>query len=330
MRMFHMARHAIAAQLIGLVAVSLAIAQQQLPSRQLQPQQQPLPQQLPVQPAVVPQVPAVPVAPEGFVLNALQQAQLDQVLSAWQTESAKVTTFKCSFERWEYDVAFGPANQDIPLNKNRGELSYQQPDKGSFQITEIRTFQAQPIPPGTQPPAQLKGDWITKPDAIGEHYVCDGKSVYEYRPDQKQLVERPIPPQLQGKAIVDGPLPFLFGAEAAKMKARYWLRIDQQQNQDPNQIWIIALPKFQQQAADFSEIRVILDRQRLLPAYMQVQMPNRSRHVYIFDLKNASINNPLARLQALFARPRVPSGWQLVVENVPVAEAPQPQKPAPR
>ena len=61
-----------------------------------------------------------------------------------------------------------------------------------------------------------QGDWIVKKDAIGEHWVCDGQNVYEYRHDQKQLVVRPIPPAMQGKAIVDGPLPFLFGAEAAQ------------------------------------------------------------------------------------------------------------------
>ena len=34
-----------------------------------------------------------------------------------------------------------------------------------------------------------------------------------------------MPPELQGKAIVDGPLPFLFGADAQKLKQRYYLRI---------------------------------------------------------------------------------------------------------
>ena len=67
-------------------------------------------------------------------------------------------------------------------------------------------------------------------NAIGEHWVCDGENVYEYRHDQKQLVVRPIPPAMQGQAIVDGPLPFLFGAEADKLKARYWMRAEQPQN----------------------------------------------------------------------------------------------------
>ena len=73
---------------------------------------------------------------------------------------------------------------------------------------------------GQAPPAQAQGNWVKQENAIGEHWVCDGTSIYEYRTEQKQLVERPIPKEMQGKAIVDGPLPFLFGAEAAKLKQR--------------------------------------------------------------------------------------------------------------
>ncbi len=266
-------------------------------------------------------VPAV--APQGFTLNALQQAQLDQVLEAWQNKSTQIKTFSCSFERYEYDIAFGPDpakyavdGQDIPLNKNKGELSYQRPDKGSFQIIEINTFQAQTTP-GQQAPTAA---WIKKADAIGEHWVCDGQSVFEYRHDQKQLVERPIPPNMRGQAIVDGPLPFLFGAEAAKLKERYWMRIAA--SRDPNEIMLQALPRYQQQAADFSQVDVILDRNMLLPKAMQVHMPDRNRHVYIFDLASASVNSPLQRLQSFFQRPRVPFNYKHVVESVPVAQTP--------
>ena len=209
----------------------------QSPPQQAGPQQPPVAaQQLPAagppqQPAVAGQpLPAQP--PQGFQLNALEQAFLDQVLDTWQAESGKVNTFKCAFERWEYNAAFGPG-KEIPLNNDRGELSFQKPDKGSFQITEINTWKAAPAAPPAapgQPPAPVQGDWEKQENAIGEHWVCDGKSVFEYRHDQKQLVERPIPPQLQGQAIVDGPLPFLFGAEAAKLKDRYWLRVEQQPN----------------------------------------------------------------------------------------------------
>jgi TIGR03009 family protein len=274
------------------------------------------PQVLPLPPVQAPRV----QAPRGFELNALEQARLDQVLDAWQAESGKINTFKCSFQRWEYDVAFGPG-QNIPHNKDKGELSYHRPDKGSFQITEMRTFQSKPAGPGQGPAAPAEADWVEQANAVGEHWVCDGKSVYEYRHDQKQLVERPIPPQLQGQAIADGPLPFLFGADAAKLKQRYWIRIQQE---DADKIWLVARPRFQEQAADFTEVEVMLDRQRLLPKAMQVHMPNGNRHLYWFDIANASVNSRLARLQALFERPRVPAGWKRVVENIPLQQAAQP------
>jgi TIGR03009 family protein len=155
--------------------------------------------------------------------------------------------------------------------------------------------------------------------------VCDGKSVFEYRHDQKQLVERPIPEQLQGKAIMDGPLPFLFGAEADKLKARYWMRVEQQS--DANQIWLTALPKTQADAANFRGVQVILDRQRLLPIAMRVYLPDGSRHDYMFDVANATINSRLAKLQSFFQRPRTPAGWKRVVEQMPVEQAAQPVQP---
>lgn len=310
--MLNPTRYALAPLAIGLLIDSATVAQQQVAPQQALP------------PQAAQQQPAQGQVPTGFQLNAIQQTFVDQVLDAWQRESGKIVSFKCSFQRWEYSVAFGPG-PNIPQNKNLGDLSYHRPDKGSFQITEVNTFQQKPVSDGQQPAPQA-GDWVKRPEAIGEHWVCDGKSVFEYRHNQKQLVERPIPPQLQGKSIADGPLPFLFGAEAAKLKQRYWLRVEAQGN--PAQIWLVAKPRFQEQAADFSQVQVILNRERLLPEAMEVLMPNGDRHVYMFDIANAKVNGTLDRIQALFERPRTPSGWKRVVENVPVAQAPQPVQPA--
>jgi TIGR03009 family protein len=326
----------------ALATVSTALSQGQLGPPQAVPQnaapaaqlQQAVPQPRQIAPAE-----AQP--PQGFQLNQLEEAELDQVLNTWQVQSSKITSFKCEFERWEYNKAFGPIinNKMAPLNKNRGELSYNKPDKGSFEIKEINTFKQEPASTGQQPPAPgqppapLKGDWVKQPEAIGEHWVSDGKSIYEYQPQNKQVVERPIPPQLQGQAIVDGPLPFLFGAEAAKLKQRYWMKIlhapgDQQ---NPNQIWLLALPKFQQQAADFKEVQVIFNRQQMLPEAMQMTLPNGDRHAYMFNLKDAKANGVGDWLQGLFDKPRTPWGWKHVVENMPaVAQVPQPVQDAPQ
>ena len=77
-----------------------------------------------------------------------------------------------------------------------------------------------------------------------DHWICDGKSVFQYIPKQKKLVEHKLPPDMQGKSIVDGPLPFLFGAEAKKLRQRYWLRIVTPPN-IKNQVWLEAFPRFQ-------------------------------------------------------------------------------------
>ncbi|MCA9240387.1 MAG: hypothetical protein KDA37_09315, partial [Planctomycetales bacterium] len=154
--------------------------------------------------------PTEPQPPAGFELNDQEQNYLDQVLDLWERSSAQVQTFSCPFVRYTYD-AFSPAAH-IASSIQEGEVSYQKPDKGSFKISKVHRWQADPVPPGFQGPP--KGKHVLDENAIGEHWVCDGKSVFEYKYDQKQLVERPIPPHLQGKSIVDGPLPFLFGAEA--------------------------------------------------------------------------------------------------------------------
>lgn len=263
--------------------------------------------------------------PPGFPLNALQQAAIDQVLDAWQNESANITTYSCNFERWEFVLAFSPRiNGDVaPLNKNHGELTYSKPDKGSFQITKIFTY-TELTAPADQPQAPKRGDWIEQTNAIGEHWACDGKSVYEFRADRKQVIERPLPPHAPGETILDGPLPFLFGAEANKLKEKYWIRIDDRIN-NPAQINLVAWPKTREQSGNFSQVDVILNRQLLLPEAMRVTLPNKDWHVYIFKLDTAKKNAVLSRIQqALFSRPMVPGGWQHVVENLPMAEAPQP------
>lgn len=314
-------RYALAVLMVCLVFGSHVAAQ--LPAAA--PQQPAFAQQqqavLQQQPGVAPVQQPAPQAPPGFQLNQLEQAFLDQLLDSWETQSGKVNTFRCSFERWEYNPTFGPG-PDIPLNKDKGELSFQKPDKGSFQIVEIKRWQTDPSPAGQQAQQPAKGDWKPQKDAIGEHWVCDGKSVFEYRQVDKQLVERPIPAELQGKAIVDGPLPFLFGAEAAKLKARYWLKVEQQAN--PNQIWLIALPRFQAQAADFRGVRVILDRTTMMPTHMEVHLPDGSRHLYMFDVTNATVNGHFEKLQQFFERPRTPFGWKRVVEQPTVQQAAQP------
>lgn len=263
-----------------------------------------------------------PPAGAPFQLNPIDQAFLDQLLDNWELESGKIKTFRCEFERLDYDPVFAPA-PGVPFSRDHGELSYAKPDKGSFKITEVRRWKANPVPPGRQTPQQQQGQWVVDANVIGEHWVCDGENVHEYRQQQKLHIVRPIPPDMQGKAIVDGPLPFLFGAEAEKLKDRYFLKVEQQP--DPNQIWLRAYPKFQADKANYDWVRLSLDRKSLLPIAMEVHLPNRSRHTYIFDQDTITVNGHFDMIKNMFKAPGTPFGWKRVVQNG-VAQANPPQR----
>lgn len=242
-----------------------------------------------------------------FQLNDTDQAYVDQILQMWENTSKEIKTFDSPFERWEYDPVFGPTG--VPAIKSRGQLSYSKPDKGSFKINDVERYvQKDPKQPGTYEPQKQE---------VGEHWVCDGKAIYQYNHEKKQLVVSPLPEHMRGQSIVDGPLPFLFGAEAAKLKARYWIRCKESTEK---QIWLEAYPRTQEDAANYHHVDVMLNRKTMMPAAIQVHLPNgRSSSVYMFNEK-PSVNGALdALFGSLFSSPRTPLGWTRVVEELPTA-----------
>ena len=272
---------------------------------------------VPAQPQADGTTPTPPAQPATlgppFQLSDVEQQFVDQILQMWENKSQEIKTYDCRFNRWEYHPVFGPANE--PAIKSKGQLSYSKPDKGSFKINEVERF--------VKKDDKSPGVYELQKHEVGEHWVCDGKAVYEYRHDKKQLVVSPLPEQMRGQSIVDGPLPFLFGAEAAKLKARYWIRSRQS---DAATIWLEAFPRTQADAANYHHVDVMLDRKTMMPSAIQVHMPNGvDRSVYMFEQPN--VNGALDTLfGSLFSSPRTPLGWTRVVEEIPTA--PQATQPA--
>ena len=282
------------------------------------------------------QQPQAPIpARNPFDVTPAEQAWLDQVLRKWETDSASVRNFYCKFERDEHNV-FGPGNGG-PAKKDKGELGYTRPDKGNFHVLEslVWTPTPQPVADPNQPqqPQQVKGEYKPRLDNAGEeipgeHWVCDGQQVYEYKHEAKELRVRPIPPEMQGKQIVDGPLPFLFGAEADKIKKRFWIE-PAKELCNQNFIGIHIKPKYQSDAAEYSDVWVVLRNMQgepLMPAGLRVLRPNgRSWDEFRFDLANAKVN---ARMTEIFARlfqaPMKPIGWKRIDEPLQQAAAPVP------
>jgi TIGR03009 family protein len=248
-----------------------------------------------------------------------EQAALDQLLAAWEARSAAVRTWSCTFFKWEYN-AWSPADEKgerLAFAESTGELKYGAPDKGLFRVKESKQWNPQ------------TRRYEVRGGESGEHWVCNGESIFEFRHADRQLRETKLPPEMRGKAISDGPLPFVFGARADTLKKRYWMRIiTPPAVQD--QIWLEALPRFQADAANFSKVELILQARDLMPFAIQIYKPGgQDRDVFQFDPRTSLIDKGLDLFRD-FAKPTTPFGYKYILEDVPTAQpAPPPSGPRP-
>jgi hypothetical protein len=141
--------------------------------------------------------PAQPPAPprQPPALSPQEQAALDQLLAAWEARSGAVKTWSCTFHKWEYN-AWSPADEKgerRAFAESSGELKYAAPDKGLFRIKDSRQWNPQ------------TRRYEVRGGEAGEHWVCNGESIYEFRHAERQLRETRLPPEMRGKAISDGP-----------------------------------------------------------------------------------------------------------------------------
>jgi TIGR03009 family protein len=238
-----------------------------------------------------------------FTLTAAQQQLLDQVLLQWERQSDRVKTFKCTFGRWEVNPTFGPKEFNYELTRGEGYIKFKAPDHGIYKIASQEEWDAQRR--------------VYAPRATGlDHWVCNGESIFEFNAAKRQLIERPLAPGMRGKAIVDGPLPFVFGTKADQLKRRYWMRDITPADQANRKIWLEAWPKFQTDAANFQHAIVILDARQFMPEALRIVLPDgKNRQEYAFQ--NIQVNDPLSILKGDFLPPITPLGWTKVVEQMP-------------
>lgn len=243
-----------------------------------------------------------------FDLTDQQQIEVNQVLQQWEKESSNIQTYKCSFTRFEYDSVFGPANAE--KTRSKGSISYKQPDKGKFEISEMLQYN-----PQTNSYEKIKN----LRDAPFDHWVCTGDAIYQVKKAEKIITKREIPLERRGQAISDGPLPFLFGAKAEKLRQRYWIRITQS---TPTEIWLEAFPRRPDDAASYSRVELILDRKEFLPNAIMLHSPGgKNRVSYSFGAP--TVNNVIDRHMP-FLKPTAYPGWTLIDET------PRPQTPIAR
>jgi TIGR03009 family protein len=257
--------------------------------------------------------PTPPQLPPPFQLSPQEQGLLDQVLSAWEKESQKIKTFDCKFKRWEYrpDLARSRGDAGTPVHVDLGIIKYASPDKGKYQVYST---------------IQIQSDGTEKEIAIdnnrAELYICDGKSVYVYDPVKRTRHEHQLPPELQGKEIVNTPLPFIFGARADQLRKRYYMRITTPPDVK-DQIWITAYPKYQPDKANHDSCLLILDAPKLQPAAMKMVLPG-GKNWFSYKFYDVVINDSWRLFKSNPFVAYTPRGWEKEVHPPQSASAPKP------
>jgi hypothetical protein len=148
----------------------------------------------------------------------------------------------------------------------------------------------------------------------------------------------PLPPEMRGRAIADGPLPFMFGAKAETIKARYWVRSLEAAPDDKskqNKYWLEAVPKSRQDAQNFKQVRIVLDSSDYLPESLEIFAPhydpprNDARQTYVFSKRKTTDQaafddllkpfrgavDPFKIIFRDFHEVKIPLGWQKVVQS---------------
>jgi TIGR03009 family protein len=273
-------------------------------------------------------VPPAPLQPEWYPLDPKVQQWVDSVLTFWEQRSDQVKTLECTFQKWEYDPSYMPnelvrlqaANQLhlLPFAKYaEGQIKYAAPDKGLFHVKKLQVY--------AQGKPGEKTQYTAQPAENGEHWVTDGKRVFAFDAIRKEVIESQLPPEMQGKSLADGPLPFMFGAKAESIKARYWIRPLQAESK--GEYCLEAIPKGRQDAANFKSVQIVLDEEVYLPTKMQIfeadySPANPHRTAYKFDKREVNakdlignLADPLKLWHRDFYDVKTPSGWRRVVRD---------------
>jgi hypothetical protein len=132
---------------------------------------------------------------------------------------------------------------------------------------------------------------------------------------------------MKGDAIADGPVPFIFGAKAEKMKQRYWIHDVTPKEEVGKRVWLEVFPKFQHDAMNFEKATVTLNDADFTIYALQIYHPGQQqRTVFMFS---KVVNNPYDWLGTEFAAPKTPWNWTKEVDPVDAAPAqPEPKATA--
>lgn len=217
--------------------------------------------------------------------------ELEDLLVVWERESAKIKRLRGPLVKYVYDEVYSVEK------RADGQFWFEAPDRGRIDFEPSKL---------TDPSTKKNANGVPFTIAVEDHqrWICTGKQIFLIHDDQKLYDTVEIPVHQQGKNIINGPLPFLFGLKADQAKQRYHLTTgsmhwpqgkvekdkDGRKVQYPPQIHIVAAPKLEVDAKEWCRAEVLLTKDFLPTAIRLINPQETAETVYRFIPSKMSAN----------------------------------------
>lgn len=199
--------------------------------------------------------------------------ELETLLQEWERVSAKFEKLSGSHTRIEFNNVFAQETYA------QGQFYYESPDKGRIDIEPFPLKEGQPA----QRANPKNGQKFAIKAASAAKWICTGEEVLQINEVDKTVEAFPLPPDLRGKNIIHGPLPFLFGMKADEAKRRFELSFTDPEKNTNEIVRITAIPRQMMDHENFREAHIILDRRQFVPKAVKLIDPSGNvETVYMF------------------------------------------------
>ena len=246
-------------------------------------------------------------------LTVKDAADLDRLLDLWEKKSSQISYFETKFQFWKYGADLLNQNE----SSTYGILRYVAPNKGTYEELGLVI------------------DGKAQEASAENHikYLTTGDKIYEYDFVKKHVSIFTVPVDQREGIVGGGPMPFVFGAKAADLKKRYYLRIIYPADREgKGEVWLEAFPRTPEDANEFKAVQLIFDEKDLTPlGFVKFDVNGKERDSYKFLRKTMTIKmkgSLLPDLTGILDRP-VPAGWTKEEIELP-SQTPQPAPVQPR
>ena len=212
--------------------------------------------------------------------------ELEQLLRDWAAASEKIQRLEGEHLRRVYDMI----NEVEKLSQ--GRFFYETPDKGRINITPVvitekmlRQRASGEVPTQKRKsgkPFDLKSDQE-------ECWSCDGLRVYEMDVAKKEARVAQLPADMQGKNIMDSPLPFLFGMPPDKAKRRFKMSLLRPIEPESGRASLHILPRLPQDSGNWASADVILNLKTFLPDAVKLVDPAGTK-ITVYSFSSLKVN----------------------------------------